>query len=255
MARVAIWLVLSFASTAAADGGRVSGFVTYGVGELRGRVTGQDGKPIGGERVHVVSNTRAEQIVTTDSDGRFRAELRGGISTMVYVEAEAHIAGQVTLPAAAGSSVVEIHEAIPPAELAIPLDPTIVPEYSATAIDNDTWTRAWMLLDVDQTGSVVRLKMLRRPGFDLDAIATQAALKLKFEPARDQAGAPIRTLVIWSFEWPSFWWLKNRHSSVTRLPDDVTRVPCRGVYPTRTQSRDCSEPDMAMALREPWLTR
>jgi hypothetical protein len=55
---------------------------------------------------------------------------------MVYVE-NGRVAGEVTLPAAGGgtSEVVEIHETIPPAVSAVlRSDPTLIPEYSDTAI-------------------------------------------------------------------------------------------------------------------------
>jgi hypothetical protein len=253
MSRAAL-LVLVLVSTAAADGDHVSGFITYGAGQLRGRVLDHGDKPVGGERVHVVSSSGAEQIVATDRDGRFRAELRGGIYTMVYVQADAHVTGEVTLPTVEGNAeVVEIHETIPPAVAVPKTNPELVPEYSDAAIDRNVWTRAWLMLDVDETGSVVRLKLLRRPGFDLDAIATRDAFKLKFQPARDRANRPIRTLVIWGYEWPSYWWMQRHHNLMTRLPPEVGSVPCRDGTPMHPEYRDCSQPDVATAMREAWI--
>src|SRR5688572_12874788 len=50
-------------------------------------------------------------------------------------------------------------------------DPRIAPTYSDAAIEHDAWTRAWMLLDIDDRGVVQRMKFLKRPGYDLEKIA------------------------------------------------------------------------------------
>src|SRR4029450_9881483 len=43
------------------------------------------------------------------------------------------------------------------------------PPYSDRAIARNAWTRAWMLLDVDARGRVVRLKFMKRPGYGVGA--------------------------------------------------------------------------------------
>ena len=50
-----------------------------------------------------------------------------------------------------------------------------------------------MLLDVTETGKVVRVKFLKRPA-DSEPIAISESFKLQFEPARDTTGKAVPTL-------------------------------------------------------------
>jgi hypothetical protein len=132
------------------------------------------------------------------------------------------------------------------------------PEYSETAILNDRWSTAWMLLDIDRSGEVTRVKFLKKPGNDLEAIAVRTALALKFEPARDEDGKPVRSWLAFPIEWPSYWWLIERVGVATGIPD-TSLVPCRGdsapnldsIHPT---VRDCDPPDWSLLESEPWQT-
>jgi hypothetical protein len=144
------------------------------------------------------------------------------------------------------------------------------PPYSDRAILEDAWTRAWLLLDVDQRGTVVRLKMLRPPGYDLEDIAIREAFKLSFEPARNDRGEAVRTLVVWPIEWVAQSWYRTRNLLPTRMPETVgfgndlrsaaALTPCKGSGPWRMTSvykgyRDCSRPDLTKANAVPWIVR
>src|ERR1041384_8377672 len=77
----------------------------------------------------------------------------------------------------------------------------IAPRYSDYAIEHDVWARAWLMLDIDARGQVTRVKLVRRPGADLDQIAIETAMKMRFEPARDALGAPVASRLLWTIEW------------------------------------------------------
>jgi hypothetical protein len=174
-----------------------------------------------------------------------------------------------TIPAQAGE-VIEIHEHLPPKVLPRPVhyNPRRVRAYSDAAVLSDAWTRAWVLLDVDATGKVTRFKFLKRPGYDLESIATREAFKVSFEPARDDRDRPMETQIVWRIEWPSHGWLADRFGITTGLPADfgfpprspMAYVPCAGSGPLHLGSvhpvyRDCSKPDLARADVEAWITR
>lgn len=141
------------------------------------------------------------------------------------------------------------------------------PPYSDRAIAADAWTRAWLLLDVDESGAVTRFKFIKRPGYDLEKIAASEAFKLRFEPARDPGGHPTRTLVVWKIEWPAYWWLVDFLGTASRMPPTVgfpprsmaAAVPCAGSGPMELGSihptyRDCSRPDLTQDLgAAPWV--
>src|SRR6186713_3100196 len=64
------------------------------------------------------------------------------------------------------------------------------PPYSDSAILSDAWTKAWMLLEIDERGVVTRFKFLKRPGYDLEPIAASEVFKLRFTPAKDAHNRP-----------------------------------------------------------------
>ncbi len=139
------------------------------------------------------------------------------------------------------------------------------PPYSDRAILSDAWTRAWLLLDVDATGRVERLKIMNAPGFDLEPIAIAEGFRVRFDPARDGDGRPTRTYVIWPIEWPAQSWLRTHLGITTRMPStdpasrtSAARVPCRGRGPwnlgaTYHGYRDCSRPNFDAAVTAPWI--
>jgi hypothetical protein len=129
-------------------------------------------------------------------------------------------------------------------------DPKLVPAYSDRAIESNTWTRAWLLLDIDSTGSVRRVKFVKKPGLDLETIALKHAFTTHFEPARDATNNPVSSQLVWGIEWPAHGWMVQHVGSAAKLPDhDLPR--CAGTGPLNLGSmlepvyRDCSKPDMA----------
>lgn len=137
----------------------------------------------------------------------------------------------------------------------------IAPQYSDYAIEHDTWTRAWVLLDIDARGVVTRVKLVRKPGADLDKIAIDTAMKMRFEPARDALGAPKRSLLLWTIEWPSYGYLIAHEGIATKIPSRVEKVPCAGsgaplnldeLHPVY---RDCTMPDTSKLDSLPWVTK
>jgi hypothetical protein len=246
-------LTLAIGAPAFANGtDRHSGFVTRGDGTLTGRVTDGDGKPLARVDVHVLSSTGAGHIVTTDAGGHYRVTLGSG-TWVVFVNADAQVGGQL---GTARGDVSELYDTIPARTMPRPLsNPAAIPAYSDAAIARNAWARAWLLLDIDETGTVTRLKLLRAPGHDLDAIAIREGLALQFEPARDAADQPMRSLLLWSFEWPSYWWMvRLRRATPRRLPPEVATIPCRGSGPTSSLYRDCSRPDQRQILSAPWIS-
>lgn len=139
--------------------------------------------------------------------------------------------------------------------------PSKTPPYSDRAVLSDAWTRAWLLLEISETGTVMRIKFLNRPGYDLDEIALSEAFKLTFTPARDPADTPMRSTVLWQIEWPSAYWLQQLTGTRSVMPgrlDDY--VPCKGSGPLNLDSvhpvyRDCSKPNFANLETERWIGR
>ncbi len=256
------WIALAFVvatmtpARAEPEDQHITGFITVAHGDLSGQVTDEDGKPVAGAKVHLATPSGSDKVVVADRQGRFKTALPGDDGhTLVYVTGAARLTGQAAVPTpdGNGSEVVEIHEVIRPAVIAKPLaDPLRILEYSELAKDKDVWTRAWLLLDVDTKGNVKQLKLLNKPGYDLDPIAIREGLKLKFEPARDRVGRPTEALLLWSFEWPSWWLLIKYHQQPTRMPD-VSWVSCRGSAPMKQEYRDCTPPNMAGAMGLPWI--
>lgn len=166
--------------------------------------------------------------------------------------------------------VIDLEEPAPPV---VPPKPRRfarkLPPYSDRAILTDAWTRAWLLLEVDEAGRVTRLKVLKAPGHDLDAIAVREAFDLRFAPARDALGQPMRVWIVWGFEWPAQSWVVALTGLATAMPPDVgfpprpayEFIPCAGSGPMRLGSilykgyRDCSRPDTSRHAELPWLVR
>jgi hypothetical protein len=258
MARFCPLIVLALALSRPAladepDG--INGFVTYGSGDMTGRVVDLDGKPLRNTEVHVVPDVGSEVVVKTDKDGRFKAKLSGQSNAVVYVRAKARITAHVSIPSPddPDGEVVEIHETLPPAVMPKAFqDRTIIPPYSQQAMQKNVWVRAHVMLDVDALGQVKRIKMLNAPGYDLDAIAIKEAFALGFTPAKDRSGNSVPAMVVWTFEWPAFWWLKGKPRAGNRMPAEAAKVPCKGDGAS-TVYRDCSTPAVAKAINLPWL--
>lgn len=256
MVFVAVVMLTGGADPAGARGDdAVYGFMIFGNGEVGGRVVGVDGAPLANLDVHILSGAAAERIVKTGKDGTFKAAVTGNATSWIFVRG-----ARITVPTLVSEGdggIVEIREAIPPAVMPRSLAKhQVIPEYSDEAIDRNRWTRAWLLLDIDPTGSVQRLKLLVNPGLELDGIAIREGFKLRFEPARDRAGQPVSALGVWTFEWPAYYWLQeHQDGTLTRMPRDIRHVPCRGAGPTNSTYRDCSRPEMDTATSQPWVER
>ena len=164
--------------------------------------------------------------------------------------------------------VIVIEDSPPPVVAPKPTNfkPMKAPPYSDEAMLTDIWTKAWMLLDVSETGVVTRFKFLKKPGADLERIAATEVWKLRFEPARDAQGKPMRTQILWEIEWPSAWWLVTFTGVTSGMPPIVgfpprslaDSVPCRGSGPLNLGSvhptyRDCSRPDLTKAATATWV--
>ncbi len=262
----------------------VSGARLAAAGELSGRITDRASRePVAGVLVHVSGADGFEKVLTTDSAGRYSVELPAGTYHVVItygrslararisMAADSHLTLDDQVDSVLGEVIV-INQRRPaakrPAVLPVPKNHSRIaaPPYSDTAILSDAWTRAWLLLDVSKTGEVVRFKFLKRPGYDLETIATKEAFRLRFEPARDTKGRRISSLVVWLIEWPSHGWLIDLVGIATRMPPPVgvpprsmaAYVPCAGSGPLKLDSvhptyRDCSEPDLSRAGRERWI--
>lgn len=165
-------------------------------------------------------------------------------------------------------------------------DPGRIPPYSDEAKMGNVWVRAWVWLDVDDTGKVQRVKFINRPGHDLDQIAIDWAMSREFFPAVNQWGHAVHSIVFLPIEWPSYYWLMSVKHSARRLPGpaDLTGYAVEGdgggyagypamksmsKLPPCTQeagwvfdsvrphvTRDCSKPDLSHAsAAEPWYDR
>jgi hypothetical protein len=109
------------------------------------------------------------------------------------------------------------------------------------------------MLDIDATGVVQHVKMINRPGYGLDDIAIRDAFKLEFEPARDRANRPVPSMLLWTYEWPSYSWLSKHHKNLTVLPADALEVTCQTEGMPRVLFRDCTQADVRGALDEAWI--
>lgn len=186
------------------------------------------------------------------------------------------VAVLVASPALAGPRATPVHEArVVPGETIIIRESTpvkvmpkakkpygrIAAPYSDEAIERDIWAKAWLLLDIDESGVVTRLKLLKKPGYDLDQIAIERGFSMRFDPAEDTHGKRLRSLLITPIEWPAYWWLVKFEGLTTRIPEYIAQVPCEGTGPLHLGSlhpvyRDCSPPPPIEKLDEsPWITR
>lgn len=247
-------LLLGFGLSVSADESPVSGFSTEVTGELSGRVVDSDGEPLRAIEVHVVTGD-GEQIVVTDGDGRYRVDLKKtpGLKT-VFVRRVAKLTAEtVALTTIESQEVFEIQEAMLPKVKPVAISETnSIPGYSKAARDRNVWAKAWLVLDLDIEGRVQRVKIINSPGYDLDVIALRHAFKLRFKPARDARDRPVRAMVLWSYEWPSYSWMVDNRFALRQLPEQVDKVPCRGADLFRPVYRDCTSPDVGSSASQPW---
>jgi hypothetical protein len=250
------------------------------------RVSGQvadisGGKPVEGARVKVSDRHGVRTITTSDAGGRYSVEVPPGDYAVAFEYGTSRTVNQIAVTSSCTATldgkvditgeVIVIQDLKPPTVPAKPLNfkPRANPPYSDEALVKDAWTRAWMLLDVSSTGEVTQFKFLKRPGYDLEDIASREVFKLQFDPARDEHGEPMRIWLVWGLEWPSNGWLMAMGLPRTMKPPIISfpprklsdRVPCKdsgrpmalgSIYPVY---RDCTEPDITKFASEKWIVR
>ncbi len=248
--------------------------------QLMGRVSdATHGGPVEGAMVLIAGPRGLERTVTTDAAGRYAALVGSGTYRLIFVYGPSRTSGRVEVvpgraavldgkvDSVAGEVIVirdRIKPPVPPR--ATNFSPLKAPPYSDRAVLSDAWTRAWLLLDIDEQGKIRRYKFLKRPGYDLEQIAVGEIRKLRFEPARDASGRPMRSWLTWSIEWPSAWWLSMFVGTRSAMPKEVgfpprrqdAHVPCAGSGPLNLGSihptyKDCSQPDLSKAPAVPWI--
>jgi hypothetical protein len=245
--------------------------------QLRGRVLDRSsGAAVEGAVVHV-SGPKTQRTLTTDQDGHYAIIVAPGRYQLTFaygkhdvvrtIEVDKDTTLDARIDAGPGEVIVIEGKLKQPPVEAKPtnFEPRRAPPYSSRAVLTDVWTKAHLLLEVDARGNVRRFKWLQRPGSDLDAIARAEVMALKFTPARDAHGTAIDSLVVWSIEWPSAWWLEKMVGTRQGIPAMTGfppkpkwhYVPCKGSGPMNLGSihptyRDCSEPDLTKAKTERW---
>lgn len=254
------WMVLALVmlvgvKLAAAQG--VSGFTTNSTGMMEGTVTDDDGDGLDGVEVFVTMPDGSERKGKTNDKGKYKVDLgQDPGQKFVFVRRTARIQGQVLATSLLdGEEVFEIQESEKPKVMPRPTKATnLIPDYSSEARAKDVWARAWLMLDIDAQGQVIRMKMLNAPGHGLDEIAIKEAARLRFQPALSLSGKPIPSLVLWDYEWPSYYWLLSQKFSPEALPPEAELVPCKGTEaPNAKYFRDCTTADVAKAQSLPWI--
>ncbi|HLL20974.1 MAG TPA: carboxypeptidase-like regulatory domain-containing protein [Kofleriaceae bacterium] len=209
--------------------------------QLTGRVTDVLGKPVNNARIYVLSRAGAREEATTNRDGRFRVSVEGsGAYGVVIAKDQVHTYRTVLVqPGMTNVLDVEVEVDVEGGEVVRILDraparPAVAPAplhdvrrslpYSEESVERDAWAKAWLLLDVDSYGMVQRLKLLKAPGYDLDRICIEEAFKLRFTPAQDASGKPMRTHMLYSMEWPAWGWLVQGNGVAVRRPRDVDEM-------------------------------
>jgi hypothetical protein len=263
---------------------------------LVGHVSDLLGRPVPNVRVHVLTKSD-HQIVRTDKDGNYQAFIDGNEDVSVVVGAGKEHTFRKGTVKEDSTNRLDFEVQIAEGEIIYIFDskpftvaPDLsedearrVPPYSDEAFERDAWAKAWLLLDIDEKGQVLRVKLVKRPGFGLDEIAVKHAMKLHFKPALDENGKPMRTQLFWALEWPSWGWMIDHYGTALRMPPEsyainpfvvdfdggtvselaltentFTHVRCAGTGPLNLDERhpvyrDCSKPNANKVPFLPWL--
>jgi hypothetical protein len=240
---------------------------------LSGRVTdAKTDEPIEGAVVYVKGADQESKLRTTDRAGQYKVELPPGVYDVAFISGTQRVTTKVALVlgraafangavAPQAGEVIEIEGTLSETNAPKPKNAVSarVPRYSDEAFLTGAWTKAWLLLAIDDTGEVTMFKFLKRPGYDLEDIAAEEAFRLKFEPATDENGTPVPSRVVWPIEWPSTGYMLEKfeyHRMPT--PQDLANIRCAGTGPLNLDSqyrmyRDCSTPDLSKAAAEAWI--
>ena len=222
-------LVLSFAGVASAQSGAQEDSQAHAA--VKGTViAAATDVPIATATVQIRRGATVVATSTTDAEGRFRVSLPPGTYEVTFKQGSSKLtrqfearAGKVAvvngrIRQTEGEVIVIREKRKARRARAKNFNRLRTPPYSNKAIVGNHWAKAWLLLDVDETGEVTRVKFINRPGHDLDDIAVGEAMKLEFSPSLNEDGEPIKTLVVWSIEWPAYWWLVDRTGSSSSIP-------------------------------------
>ena len=213
---------------------------------IAGRVTDPLGLPIASATVLILGPSGFEQHAETDARGAYRVTLKAtGPYNVVFAAYRSHDSRSILVkPSSANRAdgtldpstgeVIVIRDPPPPPVIAKAPPRRTLPPYSDYSIEHNTWTRAWMLLDIDETGRVVRFKFLKRPGADLEKIAETYIFATTFEPARDGNGRAIRSRLVWDLEWPAYGWMVSRTGVAAGIPPSISYA-CRAPAAVRAE--------------------
>ena len=204
---------------------------------VKGTVSDADsGAPLPGVEVRVLRRGQVIASTTASSRGRYLLSVPAGRYEVVFRHGKSRLIRPII---ARGGLAARVNGRlrIDPGEVIVIREKSKVrpamaknfnrlktPPYSDEAIRKNVWVRSWLLLDIDRTGRLTRVKFINRPGHGLDRIALDQVMKLDFDPARDVNGRPIRTFVLWSVEWPSYWWLIDQTRFATRMPNTIRQT-------------------------------
>jgi len=208
---------------------------------VTGRVTDVMGRPVPDVRVYVLPKRGTPYRLKTDKHGRYTANVStagtygvvvaiGKMHTYRTVLAKEGITNTLDIEVeldTEGGEVIRIDDQKRPQPKVKPQakhDEQQTLPYTEEAVERDAWARAWLLLDVDESGRVTRLKLIKPPGFGLEKICLEEAFKLRFTPATDHAGRPMKNYMLWTMEWPSWGWLVRGNGTSLRRPPATREV-------------------------------
>jgi hypothetical protein len=182
---------------------------------LTGKVLDRkSGTPIEGAVVHLQAPDGAALTTSTTADGSYGFDVVPGRYQITFLRGTAQQSATVVISADTPASlngrlddvvdeVIVIDDSKAPAVLPVPIRKAVrlaTPPYSERAILEDAWTRAWLLLEVDARGTVTRLKLLKRPGYDLEPLAIAERRPTRCRPSSSWRAAPAPAA---SARWPT----------------------------------------------------
>jgi hypothetical protein len=246
----------------------LAGVAAAGPSQIIGKLVDSHQRPLEAATVSV-----GDQHATSTPAGVYRLLVPGPGTYKLSIDyADGHIDREITVDgpiatldaamAVDSETVIVVHDTrkavVAPARTDDPNWSHQTP-YSDEAVLSDRWAKCWLLLDIDDTGTVSRLKLLNDPGNSLAPIAIKEGFKMKFSPARDEANRPMPTLLLMPIEWPSYTWLIQRWGTASHFFNRTWYMSCRDQGNPITMDsvdmvyRDCTEPDLANAQMKKWI--